>query len=398
MSQNKKEVSQWVSEVLNVESKSEKNLEYLYSVLGPVKKDFDFYIYEQQEIPFEAELSNLIESEIDQEAKNHFKGVFMHEIVFKIDEKIFIENINIYEKICPGSTILKLEAFDFVNDEWFLLWQTSKPLDASKPKIFTPAINPTPFKADTVRLTVCGSIYLIDGIEIKGNKFGVEDDQTEYQEANSLSEDLGNLIANELFADVYFEVEGKLIPAHKNILVCRSEYFEELIDSHLKMSSSCSNPEKNPIYLKDMEHHVFMQILNYIYTGLVKYDNDNSASALLIRVAEVARMFYLDELRNLCLYHLSEMINEKNVIRIFNEAFDSCTIPGIFLDLCYEVILENFETISQSEDFCSLDQYLMHKVIQNVVPKLNEIKHSIDEDHSNSNYYEINSYYVEEKG
>lgn len=159
MSQSKEELTQWVSTVLNVETKSQKSLDYLNSILGPVTAPLDSYTNQQDESLSESEIT-----EIDQEIKNDFKGVFLHQIVFKINEKIFIEKINIYEKICPGSSVLKLEAFDSEKEEWFLLWKTNKPLDASKPKIFSPTIYPSPFKTDTVKFTVSGSLYLIDGI------------------------------------------------------------------------------------------------------------------------------------------------------------------------------------------------------------------------------------------
>ena len=163
MLKNKKVITQWVSAVLNVESKSNKSFEYLNSILGPVKGGLDSYINDQENLIVS---NNEFEDAFDKKENdnNDFKDVFMHQIILKFDEKIFIEKINIYEKICPGSTVLKLEAYDFENDEWFLLWRTNKPLESSKPKIFTPYICPTQFKTDTIKLTVCGSMYLIDGI------------------------------------------------------------------------------------------------------------------------------------------------------------------------------------------------------------------------------------------
>lgn len=165
MSKKKKEITQWVSKVLNVESKSNRSPEYSNSILGPIKNGC--FNYEQENlISKNDELEDFFEKKkLENKIEtNKINGVFLHEIVLKFEEKIMIEKISIYEKICPGSTTLKLEAYNFQNDEWFLLWKTKKPLESSKPKIFTPPIIPTQFKTDTIKLTVCGSIYLINGI------------------------------------------------------------------------------------------------------------------------------------------------------------------------------------------------------------------------------------------
>lgn len=130
-----------------------------------------------------------------------------------------------------------------------------------------------------------------------------------------------------------------------------------------------------------------MQILNYLYTGVLSYENNNFASALLIKVVKTAKIFNLEELVQLCLFDLSQMMNENNVIRIFKEAFDERKNLGIILDLCYQVILENFTIISRSVDFCSLDQRLMHQVIKNVVPQLDEIKNSIEKDNKCNDFF-----------
>lgn len=141
------------------------------------------------------------------------------------------------------------------------------------------------------------------------------------------------------------------------------------------MFGSISNPDKNPIYLKEMEHDVFMQIISYIYTGLLSLDIKNhSSSDLLIKVAKIADKMNLEELIKLCSYHLSLTINEKNVIQIFEQVFDSRHILKKNMNYCYEIILKNFSNISRSEDFCSLEQNLMNQVVQNVIPKLAKIQ------------------------
>ncbi|CAF0868998.1 unnamed protein product [Brachionus calyciflorus] len=387
MSNNENEVNLWVSSIVNIESKSDHSLKYLESILGPVKNDPLSYSLGDELNPSESQISKIIQEEINNEVQKELEGVFMHEIIFKVEEKIFIEKINIYEKLCPGSCILKIEALEKqIPEKWFVLWETKVPLNSDKPKLFAPNIKSSPFKTDTIKFTVCGSIYLIDGIEIKGNKIAIGKEDIKENQMSSLSRNLKTLVQNELFADVYFEVDGKLIPAHRNILVYRSEYFRAMLsqNGHFKENFSMQDPIKNPIYIKDIEFDIFLEVLNFLYSGHVNtVDNDTNRN-LLIGIMRAADKMNLIELGKLCLYHLTEMIDEDNVIRIFVEACDSENVLHEVLSFCYEVISSNFKKISSTVDFCSLKQELMIKIIENVIPKLNRLTSSVIEGSQNA--------------
>jgi hypothetical protein len=64
------------------------------------------------------------------------------------------------------------------------------------------------------------------------------------------------LVTDDLFADVYFEVEGKRIAAHRNILSCRSGYFDAMLGQNANFRES---NQQNPIYLPDISYDVFIQ-------------------------------------------------------------------------------------------------------------------------------------------
>ena len=158
MSQPKR-ISQWVTSVVNVASKSEENLNYLKSILGPLKSNG-------------AKTYNKLESQIslpDSDFSPLSSGFFEHEIVLRINDKVYIEEVNIYEKACGDSSLLKIDALK-VNEanaehSWFTLWQTDKQLPLTEDtRIFKPIITPTPFKTDTIRLAISGSLRLIDAI------------------------------------------------------------------------------------------------------------------------------------------------------------------------------------------------------------------------------------------
>jgi hypothetical protein len=168
-------------------------------------------------------------------------------------------------------------------------------------------------------------------------------------------------------------VEGKIIPAHRNILICRSQYFKAMLSSTsiFKESNDLNHSKSNPIYIKDMSYDVFTELLNYIYTGCVKYKN--MRYYILIGLMRAADLVNLIELQHLCLFYLSLILNKENVVEIYREASDTPDVLKSVLELCFDVMSVNFSSISKSIEFCSLSQELMIKVIENVVPKLNRV-------------------------
>ena len=98
---------------------------------------------------------------------------------------------------------------------------------------------------------------------MKGNKLAVDTKMEELKENQKadvfknyslFSRHLYGLIKNELFADVFFEVEGEIVPAHRNILVYRSDYFKAMICSNgafkesFELGKSTSKDKIKPIF------------------------------------------------------------------------------------------------------------------------------------------------------
>ena len=201
---------------------------------------------------------------------------------------------------------------------------------------------------------------------------------------------LFSLIKNELFADVFFEVEGQIIPAHRNILVYRSEYFKAMLGSNcyfkesLELNKSQNNKTQlKPIYIKDMKFDVFVQIINFLYTGHI-YDHTNIPFHVLLDIMRSADLMNLSSLVNLCLFHFSEMINPDNVIKIYKEANEYPDVLHSVIIMCHDLLTTNFAKISRSADFCSLPQEPMLKIIENVVPRLTRLNSEIINSQNNS--------------
>jgi hypothetical protein len=371
--QKRKQINQWVSKISNFDARSDENLNYLNSILGPLKSNHELYQRLDNE-SFEAikACGDTIES----------SGQISHQIIFKIDEKVFIESIDIYEKSCDNASLFKIEAKEIKPNKeemWHILFETDKSIPAqSSAQIFSPKLNQTNFKSDTIRITVSGNIRLIEAVEVKGNKYVIDDENEHFSSTNQpvdqftdyclLSKQLHSLLQNHLFADVIFEVEGKQIPAHRNILVSRSEYFRAMLSQNSAFKESKSN---TPIYVGEITYEIFIQVLHFLYTGHV--DLSKFPYFVAVELMRAADKMNLVELEKVCLFHLSLMINQDNVIKIYKETHDKNPIIQAVVQMCHDEMSAKFAYISRTSDFCSLPQELMIKIIENIVPKLNRI-------------------------
>ena len=80
-----------------------------------------------------------------------------------------------------------------------------------------------------------------------------------------LQEALRGFVDNEEFSDVTFLVEGKVVYGHKVILSLLSERFRAMFSCGFKES------REREIPLEDIRYPVFLQMLEYIYTGVSPY-------------------------------------------------------------------------------------------------------------------------------
>ena len=185
-----------------------------------------------------------------------------------------------------------------------------------------------------------------------------------------LAKQMHSLVLNPSFSDVSFEVEGKIIPAHKNILVCRSEYFRAMLSENGAFKES----HQSSIYMNDMSYDIFVQVLHFVYTGHVDVTNLPYYTAVeLMRAADEMNLTDLDKL---CIFHIFEMMNQDNVIKIYKEAHIRNPVIQSVVTMCHDFMKDDFAYISRTEDFCSLSQELMIKIIENIIPKLTRLTSS----------------------
>lgn len=352
MTSSNNSLTQWVSKIVAIESRFEEDYKLIDRLVGPPEDRTP------DEQDFIQRLSNL---KLD-EASNNTKE---NSVQVQIKDKVFIDSVNIYGR----SSVNKIEAKE--NDgNWICLWSRQKQADSNyEENVFQPTITPTPFRCDTLKFSTDDGIGLIDAIEVKGSLSFFERtlsiDNDYVNSYGQLSRQLQKLITNDLFADVYFEVDGRRVAAHRNILSCRSEYFEAMIGPSSKFRES---NQDNPIYIPNMSYDVFIQVLNFIYTGHI--DKNKLTCNIAVNLSRAADLLNMSSLEELVLYHLSEAINEDNVITIYREVCETLPILTKIEQLCYDVMRAKFSRITTTEEFCSLPQDLMLKIIENVVTKL----------------------------
>lgn len=109
------------------------------------------------------------------------------------------------------------------------------------------------------------------------------------QPDSQLLDHFAGLMESEKFADVTIIIAKREFLAHKAILTARSPYFAAMFEHDMKES------KENKVTLEDIEPEVFLEVLRFIYTGLVK-KLDQLASELLV----AADKYALDKLKAIC--------------------------------------------------------------------------------------------------
>ena len=123
--------------------------------------------------------------------------------------------------------------------------------------------------------------------------------------SGGLSNHLDALFNNMQFSDVNFRIGGSEFPAHKIILVTRSEVFAAMFQHPMEERST------NQVKIEDIEPDVFQELLRFIYTGRVSTATMESMAAGLLIAAD---KYLLDELKNECENHLLHHMSPDNCV------------------------------------------------------------------------------------
>merc|ERR1711907_149803 len=102
-----------------------------------------------------------------------------------------------------------------------------------------------------------------------------------------MGSDFKNCINDTTTTDVEFEIDDRVVSAHRAILVHRCEYFSALLDGQFKEASA------SRILVGELEYDVFVAGLSFLYTGSVDASNAQNLFDLLY----VSNFWHLDQLK-----------------------------------------------------------------------------------------------------
>ncbi|XP_002024810.2 BTB/POZ domain-containing protein 9 [Drosophila persimilis] len=123
--------------------------------------------------------------------------------------------------------------------------------------------------------------------------------------------DMGRLCMNDLYSDVEFLVEDHRLPAHRNILAVRSEYFSAMLYGDMAESKQREIRLNVPV-------DAFKKILGYIYTGtlpLSKLDVDQ-----ILDLLNLVHFFGLQNVEAAIEKNLQQNASLSNICKILNAA------------------------------------------------------------------------------
>ena len=177
------------------------------------------------------------------------------------------------------------------------------------------------------------------GVEYKSDFYILDTDPKPAAEVSSLDsisifqQNLHKYLDNDEFSDISFLVDGRVFYAHKIVLCSQSDRFRAMFTSGFRES------KEKQIEIDGMTADVFMLMMEYLYTGkmeeieksLSNYaDNNNGVGNYnnidpenierACNVMQAADQFFLHRLKQLCEYHLQNIVNEETVDYLLERA------------------------------------------------------------------------------
>ena len=153
----------------------------------------------------------------------------------------------------------------------------------------------------------------------------------------TLDETMQKLCLSTNLSDFIIKCDGKEFPTHKLILSARSDVFERMFSSALKI-----NEKDEPILeIDDVSAEEMEIFLNFLYKDEIK---DEDISCELLKLAD---KYNVKRLVSICLNHLKETIDIQNVVEITYTAF--LTSKDELLQMASKFIFENRGSIKKGD-------------------------------------------------
>jgi hypothetical protein len=115
--------------------------------------------------------------------------------------------------------------------------------------------------------------------------------------------------ANTFHHDFEFVVNGEVIPVHKCIIGCRSQYFFRVLASGMKEAI------ESRYEIKDTTNNAMKLLLKYLYTDFLDFPPEDICDVMLL-----ADRFIIPRLHYHCKQHIKATIDNSNAARWFRWA------------------------------------------------------------------------------
>ncbi|CAF0827041.1 unnamed protein product [Didymodactylos carnosus] len=284
-------------------------------------------------------------------------------IIVEFARSVYPEHIHIYETYNPGekfhAVIVCVRNGNEEDEEWETVYETAQPHVIADARIFNISCNNTQTKIiNQIRLdlncSAAGSWCEIDCVKLIGHLC-----HSGYS-LKELSTDLSTLLNDDYFADCTFEIQGRTISSHQNILSVRCYYFELLFEKY-----PVTNNE--PIKITNCSYDTFYQILHFIFTDKIEPVLSYEICIELMRVADE---YYLSAIYNHAFTILKSILNKNNVLKIF-------ALTGLFsseqlvlddvVQMCVSFVQKNRSEVYSGDDIKNLSKDIVLQLIKLVL-------------------------------
>jgi len=158
------------------------------------------------------------------------------------------------------------------------------------------------------------------------------------------------LVNDEEFSDITFMVENAPVHAHRAILAQRCEHFAAMFRSGMRESV------ERVITIPNMSKHVFLLLMEYIYTDAVKIEVEDA-----IELYIAADLYHLERLRDMCCTVVRRNMTAENSGPLLQSASEAhCQV---LKDVCMEYVVSNFDIVSKTEGIKQVSHHLLLEIL-----------------------------------
>jgi speckle-type POZ protein len=163
------------------------------------------------------------------------------------------------------------------------------------------------------KMAISCKIESLNRKQLTGNAIATEKylDETVIsdQEKDRIPHQLEEMFEKMTLTDVNFDIRGRKIAAHKNILAMRSPVFAAMFQHPTKEMQS------NKVEVKDIDPDVFQEVLRFIYTGKTQPTAMNKMAPNLLAAAD---KYLLEDLKIQCETHLIRQMSAENCLELLS--------------------------------------------------------------------------------